>query len=330
MGATPSTSLPASTSRELPFVVRPPEHTVATAYLTEHRAELRARLREHGAVLLRGLDLNGVDGFDQTVRALAGPPLTYTERSSPRSTIKGQVYTSTDYPPSEEIFLHNENSYQATWPMSLFFYCIHAPESLGSTPLADTRTIYGLIDPSVRDEFERRGWMVARNYTPGFGLPWQQVFGTTDRDEVSAYCARNGVETQWLPDDALRTRARRTAVHRHPETGEVLWFNHITFFHVTTLAEDVCEGLRTLLGEEGLPTNSYYGDGGRIPDDVVAHLRDCYRTARRRFDWAAGDVLMVDNMLSAHGREPFTGPRKIAVAMAEPHDPDLGSGADPS
>jgi hypothetical protein len=318
MGATPSVSFSTTASGELPYVVTAPERSSGTAYLAEQRSLIRARLVEHGAVLLRGLDLDGVDGFDQTVRTLAGPPLTYTERSSPRSTIKGQVYTSTDYPQSEEIFLHNENSYQASWPMSLFFYCVRPPETLGATPLADTRAVYRLIDPDVRDEFTRRGWMVVRNYISGVGLSWQQVFGTTDRAEVVAYCARNGVEAQWRPDDVLRTRARRAAVHHHPTTGEVVWFNHLTFFHVTTLAADVCAGLRAMLGEDDLPTNTYYGDGGAISDDVVAHLRECYRTARRRFPWQAGDVLMVDNMLAAHGREPFTGPRKVAVAMAEP------------
>ncbi|MFN2414368.1 MAG: TauD/TfdA family dioxygenase, partial [Pyrinomonadaceae bacterium] len=30
-----------------------------------------------------------------------------------------------------------------------------------------------------------------------------------------------------------------------------------------------------------------------------------------------GDVMMLDNFLSSHGREPFAGPRRILVAMAE-------------
>ena len=315
MSGTPAVSFPTPAVGDLPSVLTATD----PAYLTENREVIRARVREHGAVLLRGLDLDGVDGFDSVVRSLAGAPLTYTERSSPRSTIKGQVYTSTDYPPSEEIFLHNENSYQASWPMSLFFYCVRPPETLGATPLADTRAVYRAIDPQVRDEFARRGWMVVRNFTPGFGLPWQQVFDTEDRDQVVAYCARTGVEAEWRPDGVLRTRARRAAVHRHPVTGDVVWFNHLTFFHVTTLAADVCAGLRDLLGEDDLPTNTYYGDGGRIPDDVVAHLRECYRATRRRFPWRTGDVLMVDNMLAAHGREAFTGPRTVAVAMAEPY-----------
>jgi hypothetical protein len=39
-----------------------------------------------------------------------------------------------------------------------------------------------------------------------------------------------------------------------------------------------------------------------------------------------GDILMVDNMLVAHGREPFSGPRKILVAMAEPFGEHLTAG----
>ncbi|MGV9263362.1 TauD/TfdA family dioxygenase [Kitasatospora sp. NPDC003701] len=292
--------------------------TPLAEYLSAARPFVRGRLLEHGAVLLRGFDVGGVDGFEAAVRAVSGSPLAYAERSSPRSTIKGQVYTSTDYPPNEEIFLHNENSYQADWPLTLFFHCVEPPETLGATPLADTRRVYEAIDPAVREEFAARGWMVVRNFSDGFGVPWQQAFNTADRAEVDAYCARNGVATEWTAD-GLRTRARRKAVHRHPVTGETVWFNHLAFFHVTTLGEEVSAALREMYAEDQLPTNTYYGDGRPVPDDVVAHLRACYRAEWRRFDWQRDDVLLVDNMLSAHAREPFTGPRRIAVAMAEPH-----------
>lgn len=315
----PSAQTGAEQELALPFVMSADTPGAPmTTFLQVARPTVRERLREHGAVLLRGFEVGGVDGFDSVVRAVSGTPLTYAERSSPRSTIKGQVYTSTDYPPSEEIFLHNENSYQATWPLTLFFYCMQPPATLGSTPLADIRQVYRTIDPTVREEFAHRGWMVVRNFTEGFGVPWQEAFNTDDRAEVTRYCERNGVEVEWVGANGLRTRARRQAVHRHPVTGELVWFNHLTFFHVTTLAAEVCAGLREMFDEANLPTNTYYGDGERIPDDVVAHLRDCYRAAQRRFDWQLDDVLVVDNMLAAHAREPFIGPRKIAVAMAEP------------
>ncbi|MFC5287304.1 TauD/TfdA family dioxygenase [Actinokineospora guangxiensis] len=312
------TSASSLESTALPLLVEPDGRGI-TDLIAERRAELRAGLAERGALLFRGFDIGGVDGFDAVVRALSGEPLLYTERSSPRSTIKGRVYTSTDYPPDEEIFLHNENSYQAAWPLTLFFYCVEPPTSLGATPLADIREVYRLIDPQVRREFEQRGWMLVRNFHADFGAAWQDTFNTTSREEVEEYCSRNGILCQWQGKEGLRTRAVRRAVHVRPGDDVPRWFNHLTFFNVSTLPADLSEGLRAMFAPEELPTNTFYGDGGEIPAEVLDHIRGAYRRATTRFDYHRDDVLVVDNMTAAHGREPFTGPRKIAVAMAEPH-----------
>ncbi|HXS64323.1 MAG TPA: TauD/TfdA family dioxygenase [Streptosporangiaceae bacterium] len=316
-------------TRALPLVIEgDPGGPDLPQRIAEEHTRLRKQLSDHGALLFRGFPVasaDGVDEFGQVVRALSGDPLAYSERSSPRTSIKGNIYTSTDYPPSEEIFLHNENSYQSSWPRLVYFYCDQPPETLGATPLADVRQVHDSIDSSVRDEFARRGWMVVRNFHDHFGITWRQLFNTDAKSAVEEYCRSRAIQFEWRGDDGLRTKAVRSAIYAHPDTGENVWFNHATFFHYTTLPADVGEGLLALFGEEGLPTNTYYGDGGKIPGDVTAHLRDRYRAASRRFDWQQGDVLVVDNMLTAHGREPFTGPRRIAVAMAEQHLPQLES-----
>lgn len=289
--------------------------------LRVRRDELREALHRDGAVLLRGFAVGGPDGLDAAVREFSGAPLTYTERSSPRTVIKGNIYTSTEYPADAEIFLHNENSYQSVWPGVLYFHCVQPPRTGGATPLADTRHVLELIDRDVVDEFDRRGWMVVRNFHQDLGLAWQEVFGTSDRAEVERYCAEHAITVTWTDGDGLRTKAVRAAIHSHPVTGARVWFNHATVFHVSTLPEVVRVGLLEMFGSENLPSNTYFGDGAPIPDDMTEHLRDCYRKASTRFDYARDDVVIVDNMLTAHGREPFTGPRTIAVAMAEPSQP---------
>ncbi|RLK53925.1 TauD/TfdA family dioxygenase [Actinokineospora cianjurensis] len=285
--------------------------------ITGDRDALRAKLVEHGALLLRGFEIGGADGLTDAVRALSGEPLTYTEQSSPRSVIKGNVYTSTSYPAQAEIPLHTEMSYQAVWPLTLFFHCVEPPLTEGATPLASIREVYERIDPDVRAEFEQRRWMVVRNYGEDVGLRWWTAFGTEDRAQVEKQCAAGGLTAEWVGSDGLRTRAVRDAVHHHPVTGLPVWFNHIVIFHESSLPAEVREGIAEIYGPDGFPNNSYYGDGSVIPDDVVAHLRQCYRAASTRFDYQRDDLLVVDNMSAAHGREPFTGPRKIAVAMAE-------------
>jgi alpha-ketoglutarate-dependent taurine dioxygenase len=285
--------------------------------ITAGRDQILDRLHDSGAVLLRGFDAGGVDGFAAAVRALSGEPLAYTERSSPRTSVKGHIYTSTSYPPTEEIFFHNENSYQTSWPMTLFFHCIQPPRERGATPLSDIRQVLKAIDPSVREEFSRRGWMLVRNFDAEFGLPWQEVFGTQDRDEVTRYCHANAIDAEWRANGRLRTTSVRNAIYRHPKTKDDVWFNHAAFFHLSTLPLDAQEGLRELFAEEDLPSNTYFGDSEPIPDDVMEHIRACYRDAAVRFDYHKGDVLIIDNMLTAHGREPFTPPRQVVVAMTE-------------
>jgi alpha-ketoglutarate-dependent taurine dioxygenase len=303
----------------LPYMVEArSEHDSAAVAADSMKPQIRERLRRHGAVLMRGFSVAGIAGFEQVVQNFSGPPLKYAERSSPRSAISGAVYTSTDYPPDQEIFPHNENSYRQSWPRTLYFYCIEPPDTLGATPLADIRRVLASIDPAVREEFRRRRWMVVHNYHEALGMSWQYVFETRDRQAVEAYCAANGITAEWRPGGGLCTTAVRDAIHRYPGTGEPVWFNHAAFFHVSTLPPDMRHGMLALFSPDELPSNTYFGDHGAIPDDVVAHLRDCYRAASTRFDWMRGDILIVDNMLAAHGREPFTGRRKIAVAMAEP------------
>lgn len=290
--------------------------------IEKDRDGLRALLAEYGAVLFRGHEVGGPDGLHRAVRALSGDPLPYTERSSPRSTIKGRIYTSTDYPADQEIFLHNENSYQTSWPRTLYFHCVEPPTTLGATPLADVRKVLGAIHPDVREEFESRGWRFVRNFHEGIGVSWRDVFATDSRAAVERYCREHGIDLHWPESGAPRIEATRRAVHTHPVTGERVWFNHIAMYHHTTLPAEVLEGLLDLFPEEELPSTARFGDGGPIPAATMDHLRACYRAASTRFDWRRDDLLVVDNMLVAHGREPFTGPRRVAVAMAEPHRAD--------
>ena len=303
----------------LPLVIRPAEPGVSLARWAESEREALTReLERHGGILFRDFEIPRLEEFETIVRAISGELLEYKERSSPRHAVSGRIYTSTDYPPSQPIFLHNENSYQATWPRRIFFHCATAARQGGETPIADVRRVYQRIDPKVRDRFAAKGWMVVRNYGDGLGLPWQNVFQTEDKAEVEAHCRRNGLDFEWKPGNRLRTRVVRPAVARHPQTGEACWFNHATFFHLSTLTPEIRESLLEEFSEDELPANTYYGDGSPIEPEALDHLRSCYEAETLAFPWQEGDILMLDNMMVAHGRAPFQGERKVLVCMSHP------------
>lgn len=310
---------PLRPGQRLPLVMQPGVRGLSLlTWAAGHAAHVEQKLHEHGAILFRNFGVSDAEGFEQFIRAVSGELLEYRERSSPRSRVADNVYTSTDYPKEYAIFLHNENSYQQVWPLKLFFFCQTAPPLGGATPIADCRGVYRRLDPKIVERFAERRWMYVRNFGDGMGLPWQTVFQTTDRAVVEQHCRRAGIEAEWKSGDRLRTRAVRPAVARHPRTGETVWFNHATFFHVSTLEQAVREELLRQFDEEDLPTNTYYGDGSPIEPSVLEEVREAYRQEEVSFPWQEGDVLMVDNMLVAHGRAPFDGPRKILVGMSQP------------
>lgn len=308
----------------LPLVIEPALSGIdPVAWAAHHREFIESSLLKHGGILFRNFAIADADVFAQFMSQIADELLSYNERSSPRTQVSDHVYTSTDYPADHSIFLHNENSYQRTWPMRIFFFCDTPAETGGETPIADCRRVYARLSPSLRERFIEKGWMYVRNFGDGFGLPWQMVFQTSDRQVVEEHCRKNGIEVTWKDGDRLRLRAKRQAVYKHPRTGEDVWFNHATFFHVTTMEPAVRDMLLTEVAEDDLPTNSFYGDGSSIEPHVLDELRESYRTETVIFPWERGDVLLLDNMLAAHGRMPYTGTRKILVGMAQAHEPQL-------
>jgi alpha-ketoglutarate-dependent taurine dioxygenase len=308
------------TDCDLPILVEPNiENLGLLSWAGSNRSFIEQLLRCHGGVLFRNFRISGVEEFQRFVTAVSAEPLEYKEQTSPRTKVHGNIYTSTEYPPEQSIFLHNENSYSSIWPLKIMFFCVTEPQTEGETPLADVRRVLARIPSRIRECFEREGWMLVRNFGTGYGLPWQTAFQTNDPEQVKHHCAMAGISVEWLSADRLRIRQRRPAIRNHPLTHEPVWFNHATFFHVSTLDPKIRHTLQSELNAEDLPYNTYYGDGREIEPQVLDVLRDSYQRETVKFAWRKDDLLLLDNMLVAHGRSPFQGPRKIVVGMSEPY-----------
>lgn len=306
--------------KQLPIVIQPTVAEVDLVIWSKHnRVLIEENLRKYGGVLFRGFEIKSVSRFEDFVASLTSKIVTEHERSSPRSQILHNIYTSTDHPPDQKIFLHNEMSYSYTWPMKIYFCCIEASTQGGETPIADTREIFNLIPPDIRERFMRKKVMYVRNYGDGFGYSWQESFNTTDPAVVEEYCHKTGMQFEWKDQKRLRTRRIGSAIFRHPETKDLVWFNHATFFHVSTLEPEIRDALLTEFEDvEDIPTHSFYGDGSPIEPAVLDKLREVYEKATVSFPWQEGDILVLDNMLAAHGRNPFVGSRKVMVTMSDP------------
>jgi alpha-ketoglutarate-dependent taurine dioxygenase len=242
----------------------------------------------------------------------------------PREGMSDKVYASTPYPADKTILFHNESSHLPCWPRMQFFLCLQPSLQGGETPLLDCREVYQQLDPSIRDRFAEKGLLYVRNFVPGIDVSWQEFFHTDDHGAVEEACRKDGMTCEWTAAGGVRIRQAARAVLRHPRTGAMVFFNQIQLHHPYFLGAEVRASLESLFREEDLPRNLFYGDGSPIEESVLQAIDDLYWRLAITFPWQAGDLILVENMLVAHARNPFVGPRKIVVAMGEMiHSTDL-------
>ncbi|GAA3169399.1 MULTISPECIES: TauD/TfdA family dioxygenase [Streptomyces] len=318
MASPPSPPLPVPLLR----VGRPPVLPVEPSgdpahWAARHRDALRALVTEHGALLVRGLGLRDAAGTAAVFAALSDDLMAETESFAPRSLRAPGTYTTTPWPPNQQMCPHHELSYATEFPGLMLFACLTEPDGGGETVVADASAVLDALPRRLVRRFARQGWLLTRTYNDEIGASVAEAFGTDDRAAVAEHCRTHAIAHRWHPDGTLRTRQRRSAVVRHPVTGRRCWFNQVAFLNEWTLAPDIREYLVDSYGPDGLPFNTRYGNGDPLEPETVELLNDVYQALTRRTPWRSGDLLLVDNVRTAHGREPFHGRREILVALAD-------------
>jgi hypothetical protein len=335
----------------LPLVIRPGRERSAAGLqrcLRENADWVQDRLAAHGALLFRGFDVAGPDDFEAVARGVDDELKNEYLGTSPRDALTDHVFSASELPGFYPIPQHCEMSFTANPPRRVFFCCLEEPgPSSGETPVADFRMVYRDLDPEVIKRFEEGGLRIVRNYSGPTGggrfnlwklKRWDEMFLTTDRTAVEATCREQGFDARWIGRDGLRLVSTQ-AIHRdHPRTGERVWHNHSTTFHLSTAPAEYRRILshrpslrswgwyqlsrllvalqRRKRSTDELALHCTYADGREIPDADMDHVRDVIWKHMVVTPWKQGDVLAIDNHSVSHGRLPYRGPRQIAVCWA--------------
>ncbi|MEV6813965.1 TauD/TfdA family dioxygenase [Micromonospora sp. NPDC051296] len=290
----------------------------AESWVAANRDALRSAVAEQGAIMVRGLGIADIAEAAAVSKLLADRLLSEREGFAPRDRYDEGVYSSAMWPPEQPMCMHNEVSYALEVPRLLIFSCLTAPVGGGATAVSDTRAVLAALPQDLVERFARTGWLLTRSFNDLIGVPWSDAFGTADRQEAQAYADRQRIELTWGDEGSLRTRQHRHAVVRHPESGERCWFNQIAFLNEWTMEPAVREYLVAEFGADGLPFNTFFGDGEPLDETIVTAINDAYERHTVREPWQAGDLMLVDNVRMAHSREPYEGDRDVVVAMADP------------
>ena len=301
--------------KNMPLVLEPLTHDLDIAtWVHNNNTDIQKALRQHGAILFRGFDINSIASFEKFVSTM-NPDLFSEYGDLPKEGDK--TYKSTPYPEDQKILFHNESSHMHCWPLKQWFCCLQPSVEGGETPIIDCRKIYQALPTEILEQFKQKKLKYVRNFIEGIDVSWQAFFHTDNKSVVEQYCKQNGIEFEWKKNNGLRTSQTRSAVTVHPVTNEPIFFNQIQLHHSYFLPTETREFLKSIFPPEGFPRNVSYGDGTPIEDSAMATISQLYDDLSVSFSWEKGDILMLDNMLTAHARNAFKGARKIVVAMAE-------------
>ena len=276
---------------------------------------MRQLMLDHGGILLRGFDVAGAEEFNACVTALGGQALDYAGGNSPRTRVSGDIFTSTEYPATETISLHNEMSYLPAWPRRLFFYSQIPAATGGQTSLASSVDLLHSLPDHIVKTFQDRQLNYVRNFPANvkLGKTWQVTYGTADRDEAEQLIRQQGSDCVWGSNGDLKVTTRCDALAVHPDTGTEAWFNQAEQWHPSALHPE----LRKLFESRNmLVHHCEHGDGSPLDEAMLGTIRQHANQNKLLFDWKKGDVLMIDNILMMHGREAFTGARKTLAYLS--------------
>ena len=346
--------LPYRLSGSLPLTFEPRSGDPAGAsrdalakWLREHADWVQQKLTQHGALRFRGFDVRAPEHFEQLARAVDDELENHYLGTSPRDAVTDYVFNASELPDYFPIPQHCEMSFCANPPRRVFFCCLVAPgPDSGETPLCDFRAVWRDLDPAVRERFVAGGIRHIRNYAgpaggreddPTMLKSWPDMFRTTDRGEVERQCRAEGFAVEWRSDGALRLESTQPVTRDHPVTGETVWHNHLTTFHLSSGAAEyariaalrpterhrgvlaMARALEARLREKPVDEQSMHStrlDGAEFPAADVEAVRDAVWKHMVIEPWQAGDVVAIDNHSVSHGRLPYEGARRIVVCWA--------------
>lgn len=301
--------------------------------LPKYQAPLRDLLLKKGAFIFRGFPIKTADDFEKVIKALnLGELVDYIGGDSPRNKVTGKVYTSTEAPPSFHIPFHQELSFMKNFPKYIYFFCEVAPVHHGETIIADARKVYAALDQKIIKRFEEKNityisryfheskFMTLLNKIARSHRSWTEVFESENKHKVEQFCGENEIQYSWTKNDWIELKQTRPAIIKHPITQETVWFNQAHLFDFNPKFLGMMNYLFISLiymNPDKRLHEVTFGDGEKIPRNELYHILDVLEANTVKEPWREGDVMVLDNILTMHGRAPYTGKRRILTALTK-------------
>lgn len=299
------------------------------AYFRENKAEILDNLQKHGAVVVRGFDLSKTpEGFERMWKALGMEacldPL-HSVAGRPVVSGKSAVYEAVNKPSRSKFYvgMHNEMVGKRTVRRAAFV-CFKAAEVGGEFIITDGMRMLKDMSPEVLKRLYDKSIRFSSAELPmGFmdkAGPLQPVLEPIVRSVLGVVVDMKvdfEVEMFWNRVNGQRViqahAPPQPPVIEHPDTGLPTWFCNV-HSHSAMLRDERDGVLPETTGASKLnKSDVFYGDGSPISTEDLKHIDDVTKRNQVFVAMKEGDVVLVDNYRTMHGRNIFEGTRKHAV-----------------
>lgn len=305
--------------REFPLALRcgAPSATLdeTAAWLAENRGRLEEQAALHGAILFRGFPLATAEDFDRFVSAFDWPNFAYDESLSNAVRVNRtrRVFTANEAPPTVTIFLHHEMAQTPIYPSKLFFFCEQPAEQGGATPLCRSDILWRRLSeccPNFAEDCRRKGLRYtnvmpsANDANSGMGRSWQSTLGAETQEAAERRLKTLRYDWQWLDDGCLRVTTPVLDAVRDLPDGRIAFFNQLIAAYC---------GWKDRRND---PAKSItFGDGAPLDGDATLEAARLAEEITFDLAWQHGDVALVDNYVTMHGRRAFSGTRRVLASL---------------
>jgi alpha-ketoglutarate-dependent taurine dioxygenase len=329
----------------IPLALRPSTHddvkidldtavqTIKT--LQAQNGFLTKKLAQHGTLLFRGLPIHDAEDFSKFAHAFGYKPHEIIGIVVDRPLLAPNVAPANEAPKEVLIYNHNESPQVPHAPEYIFFYSQRAPSIGGETPISSSLELFYRAKqeiPEFIEDLAEKGilskvtYKLDKQYAGGSTL--KQAFGkeiqdgddeATKKAKIEAQIARYGrgkyTTWEWQDNDkSLVLTHRLPAIRTQPETDLPTLFTGLAAYYKNATVNNATASARQNV------TTQYFGDGTPIPEKYLAHLAKITDEIRVLHKWQQGDVLVYDNTIAQHGRQPWGGEQSDRVVLASLFD----------
>ena len=276
---------------------------------------IKQKVDKEGAVMLRDTHIDTVEKMSEFGKLFGNTNVDMSCSAGPRKSLGRNIFTSNEAPSDKSIPPHHEMAQCENPPSYIIFFCLIPPLHGGCTPIirsSDVALKFKVMYPDLYKRLKTEGIRYLREFpsetdlTQPLGKSWKETYRVQTRAELEDVLKVRNIDWVWLENDTVQTIGPIMPIFRTDCNDEETIF--------------MAAETSLLYQKSGAKKMLMYANGEHLSkesNDAFIEIGKYAYEHSTRISYCKNDVLIINNSSVMHSRDPFTGPRELAVLLVE-------------